>query len=348
MGIKKVTDSPEINSLIAGLNKSFGDFIDKRVYELVGFHSTGSIALDKALGIGGIPKARVVEVLGQPSGGKTSLCMQILAIEQETRRLAAQAKEEEDDKYDVVIDLEHTITGKFMRGFGVNTDRVLHIRPTSAEEALQTARDLPKSGKIGIVIFDSVAAGQSMRMLKKNIGEADVGGISKLMQDAVRTISKLAETSGTTFLFINQITFKINTGYGGNPETTPGGQALKFYASVRLKAMTGKPHPHLPGTLDMRIKILKNKCAPPYGPDPVNLPFRYGIGVDSEYELLDYAQKLGVLRHSAGRSKVIWDDDSEGVFLHEDAPKGRLANEQFLMSQPELYERVKARTIALL
>lgn len=324
MGLKKVTGVPEIDSMIAGFNKNFTkDAIEELTkYDLRGAISTGSIALDKATGIGGIPMGRITEILGENSGGKTSLAMQILTNAQEMRKTDGDM-----ETMDLVIDLERTITDKFMRGFGIDTDRVLHLRPSSAEAALQLAKDLPKSGKIGVVIFDSVAAGQSLRQQKRNIGEADVGGISKLMHDTLRSVVNTSEETGTTYIFINQITYKIGVMFG-NPETSPGGEALKFYSSMRLKMMAGKAAPNVPGAMLMRVKFYKNKVAAPFQ-GQVPIVFYYGKGVDRDAEVMDLARTAGILKHSAGQSKVQWSGELEHETIHPDVPRGRLGCEDF-------------------
>ncbi len=209
-----VTGVAELDVLIKAINKSCGnDLITKEIFEFKGALSTTSLAVDAAMGVGGILKARINEFAGQPGSGKTSFGLVCMAEAQRARR-ANLSDEDYARIYDLVIDLEHTITGDFMAGFGIDTNQVIHIRPTTAEEALKAATDLPKSGLIDIVLYDSIAAGQSLKQIEREYTETDVGGISKLMHKACRQISKLCEKFDTTYIFINQVT--SNPGpYGG-------------------------------------------------------------------------------------------------------------------------------------
>jgi recombination protein RecA len=300
MATKKVTGIAEVDTMLASIGNKFGkpDMFDDLDFHFQGSIPTGSAALDAALQVGGLPKGGITEILGEPSGGKTSLALCILANAQIQRAAAG-----DDETIDVVIDVEQTITEEFMQGFGVNTDKVLHVRPDTAEEALQIARDLPKTGKIGVVIFDSVAAAQSSKAQAKDMGEVEIGGLAKLMHDACRSISKTCAKTNTTMIFINQITYKIGVMHG-NPETSPGGNALKYYSICRLKVMRMNPCPSQPDAGQMRVKIEKTKVGNPYGSDPVEFTFYYGRGPDPVSETLEMARTMGFLRHSAGQSKM--------------------------------------------
>ena len=208
MATKKITGVPELDAMIAQLNKKFEkEIITEEPYKPQGAIPTGSAALDAALGVGGLAKGIVAEVLGEPSSGKTSFALQVLKN--------AQAQREPDsDIRDILIDIEHTSTEEFIQGFGVNTSKLIHVRPETAEQALQIARDLPKTGKVGVVIIDSVGALETSKKQQKDVGEIEPGGIAKLMHDTCRSISKTASETGTTFLFINHITYKIGVMYG--------------------------------------------------------------------------------------------------------------------------------------
>lgn len=339
MAVKKVTGIAEVDSLLAGMSKKFGhDVATTESFNAPEAIPTGAGKLDRALGIGGVARGRIIEVIGEPSGGKTSLCFQIVANAQALRA------ENGSDRIDLVIDLEHTITDEFMRGFGVDTDKVLHVRPTSAEEALQLARDLPKTGKIDMVVFDSVAAGQSLRQQKRDIGEADVGGISKLMQDAVRSVSKTCERHDTTYLFINQVTYKVGIQFG-DPRTTPGGQALKYFSTQRLMLLASKPSPGQSGAFDMRVRVTKNKCAPPYyDSSPITFPFFYGKGCDRVMNVMSDAKELGLINHSAGRSKICWNplaDEPVTEYIAEDMERGKEAAITYVREHPEMLARIE-------
>lgn len=193
------TGIPELDALLKAASKKFGkDFSNQDWGDIVPM-PTGSVRLDMALGLGGIPCGRVTEIFGWQSSGKTSLALQIMALRQQYRKLKGIVKR------DLIIDLEHSITRSFLEGFGIDMEQIIWLRPDLAEEALQLAIDLPKSGKIDIVLFDSVDAAQNNKMVSRSVGENDVGGISKDMNFALRQISKIAPQTETTYIFINQI-----------------------------------------------------------------------------------------------------------------------------------------------
>jgi len=327
---------PELDALIKGINKKAGrDLVTGTIYESHGVIPTGSITLDKALSIGGVPQGRIIEVLGEPSGGKTSLCMSMLAKAQ-AKRLAL---DPESRKRDLVVDLEKTITGEFMRGFGIDTDLVIHVRPSTADEALQIARDLPRSGLIDVVLFDSVGAAQSQRQAQRNVGDVDVGGISKLMHEALRNIVGTADETETTYLFINHVT--MNPGVRmGDPRTSPGGRALPYYTSVRLMLMAGKAHPTVPGAMNMRVKIVKNKMAPPFGDDVIAFAFTYGRGVNPINEIMDLLHTAGRLRNSGGQTKILLEEEGEWEVIDESMPKGKAGCYSFLSENEEHFNRL--------
>lgn len=335
MATKKVTGIAEVDAMLSAIGKKFDKDMEPESYHFQGAISTGSATLDAALKIGGVPKGCIVEVLGEPSGGKTSLCLCILANDQAARKAAGDV-----ETIDLVIDVEHSITEEFMQGFGVDTDRVLHLRPDTAEEALQLVRDLPKTGKIGVVIFDSVAAAQTSKMQAKDVGEAEMGGIAKLMHESCRGISKTCANTGTLVLFVNQITYKMVM--MGNPETSPGGNALRYYSAVRLKAMKNLPSPGNPSACIMRIKIEKTKVAEPYGADPVEFTFYYGRGPDQVLETLEMARTLGYLRHSAGQSKMRKDLSSEDWQpITPTIEKGKDACSDYYRSNPDALQELR-------
>jgi recombination protein RecA len=336
MANKKMTGIPEVDAMIAQINKKF----EKTIIGDESFIApepvrTGSDLLDAALDIGGIPKNRVTEILGEPSGGKTSLALQILANAQADRP-------SDSEELDLVIDLEQTITEEFMQGFGINTNKVLHVRPSSAEEALQIAIDLPKTGKFGIVLVDSVGAMQADAETKKEAGESLVGGVSKMMHWAMRQISKICEETETTYIFINHITYKPGCTYG-DPRTSPGGNALPFFASVRLEVLKSKPSPDSPGAFIMHVKIKKNKCGKPYGKEGIEFTFYYGKGTDPVAEILEMARTLGYIRHSAGQSKIRLDLASdEWAAPSTEIPKGKSECLEWYRTNPEALQVLKS------
>jgi recombination protein RecA len=296
---------PKLAAIVKATNKKFSKDLGGANYGKVEGLPTGSLALDMAIGIGGVPRGRVIEVYGWESSGKTSLCASIIAQAQRIRRLANIS-----DKRDLIIDVEHSLTSTFLEGIGVNLDQIVWTRPETAEEALQIAIDYPKSGDIDVVLFDSVDAAQNERQLARSIGETDMGGISKEMNRALREISKLSVNLGTTYLFINQI--KQNPGVMmGNPNVTSGGNALKYYSSLRLELMQGRPSPNIPGALGMRVKIKKTKVAAPMDGDPLELDFMYAKGFNPIFDLMSISKNMGILRFAGPTCKVKWSADGE-------------------------------------
>lgn len=188
-----------LDLVIKNINKQFGKDFSGSSWGDIEPLPTGSIRLDRALGLGGIPKGAVTEIFGWQSSGKTSLALQIIALRQAWR------KANNVDKRDLIIDLECSLTESFIKGFGIDMDLVIWVRPDLAEEALQIAISYVTSGAIDIVLFDSVDAAQNNKQVSRSIGENDVGGVSKDMNNALRQISKLAPKHGTTYIFINQI-----------------------------------------------------------------------------------------------------------------------------------------------
>lgn len=194
-----LTGITEIDSVCKALEKKYSKKFFTETHGNIEFISTGSARLDFALG-GGIPRGRIIEIFGWESTGKTSLCLSILKQAQDDRR-----KKEVTNKRDLIIDMEHSLTESFVTSFGIDMSQLLWVRPDTAEEALQIAIDLGKTGKIDIVIFDSVDAAQNEKQLNRVVGEVDVGGISKDMNFALRQLSKICVNSDTTYLFVNQI-----------------------------------------------------------------------------------------------------------------------------------------------
>ncbi|HSW10263.1 MAG TPA: recombinase RecA [Bacillota bacterium] len=246
---------------------------------------TGSLALDAALGCGGVPRGRVVEIFGPEGSGKTTLALHILAEAQKRGGVAA------------FIDAEHALDPSYARRLGVDIDDLLIAQPDTGEQALEIAEALVRSAAVDVVVVDSVAALVPRAELEGEMGDAHVGLQARLMSQALRKLAGAISKSRTTAIFLNQIREKVGVMFG-NPEITPGGRALKFYASVRLdvrRVETLKQGNETVGART-RVKIVKNKLAPPFRQAEFDLI--YGEGISREGGLVDVATELGILEKS--------------------------------------------------
>jgi recombination protein RecA len=281
---------------------------------------TGSIALDVALGIGGLPRGRVVEIYGPESSGKTSLALHAVANAQKAGGIAA------------FIDAEHALDPEYAKALGVDTDALLVSQPDTGEQALEIADMLIRSGALDILVVDSVAALVPRAEIEGEMGDSHVGLQARLMSQALRKLAGALSNSGTTAIFINQLREKIGVMFG-SPETTTGGKALKFYASVRLdvrRIETLKDGGEPVGNRT-RVKVVKNKVAPPF--KQAEFDILYGKGVSREGSLIDMGVEQGILRKSG--AWYTYEGDQLG--------QGKENARKFLRDNPDVANEIEKR-----
>ena len=280
--------------------------------------STGSLGLDIALGIGGLPKGRVIEIYGPESSGKTTLTLHVVAEEQKKGGVCA------------FVDAEHALDPQYARKLGVNLDELLISQPDTGEQALEIVDTLVRSGAVSLVVVDSVAALTPKAEIEGDMGDATVGAQARLMSQAMRKLTASIGRSNCMVIFINQIRMKIGVMFG-NPETTSGGHALKFYASVRLdirRIGAIKDRDEVVGN-QTRVKVVKNKVAPPF--KQVEFDIMYGEGISKVGELVDLGVKAGVVEKSG--AWYSYGDERIG--------QGRENAKQFLRDHPEMANAIE-------
>ncbi|OAT86694.1 recombinase RecA [Desulfotomaculum copahuensis] len=281
---------------------------------------TGALSLDIALGVGGVPRGRVVEIYGPESSGKTTVALHIIAEAQKAGGTAA------------FIDAEHALDPVYAGNLGVDINNLLVSQPDTGEQALEICEMLVRSGAVDVVVIDSVAALVPKAEIEGEMGDAHVGLQARLMSQALRKLTGVISKSRTTAIFINQLREKVGVMFG-NPETTPGGRALKFYASVRLevrKQETLKQGTDVIGTRT-RVKVVKNKVAPPF--KIADFDIMYGTGISREGTILDVATELKIINKSGA-----WFSYGE-----ERLGQGRENVKEYLREHPDLTGQIESR-----
>jgi recombination protein RecA len=314
-----------LEAALSQIERSFGKgsimrMGGKQMNEEVEVISTGSLGLDLALGIGGLPKGRIIEIYGPESSGKTTLALQAVAEAQKKGGTCA------------FIDAEHALDPGYARKLGVDVDNLLISQPDAGEQALEIADTLVRSGAIDVLVIDSVAALVPRAELEGEMGDSHVGLHARLMSQALRKLTGSISRSNCMMIFLNQIRLKIGVMFG-NPETTTGGNALKFYASIRMEIRRIgqiKDREEVVGN-QTRVKVVKNKMAPPFR--QVEFDIMYGEGVSKVGELIDLGVKAGVVE----KSGAWFSADSQRI------GQGRENAKQFLRDNPTLAESIERR-----
>ena len=322
----KVTEARARNLDLAlqQIHKDYGEGAILRMGEAqiadVAVIPTGNLLIDQALGVGGFARGRVVEIYGPESSGKTTLTLTVIAQAQKAGGLAA------------FIDVEHALDPGYARRLGVNMDELLVSQPSSGEEALRICETLVRSNALDVIVIDSVAALVTRQELDGEIGDSTVGAQARLMSAALRKLTSIISKARTTCIFTNQIREKIGVMFG-NPETTPGGKALKFYASVRVDIRRIGAIKSTDGTVTgnrTKVKIVKNKLAPPY--TEAEFDIMYNEGISNVGSLLDLAMEMDILQKRGSWISY------KGTQLAQ----GRDAAKEALRNDPVVYEEIES------
>jgi recombination protein RecA len=323
------TRQRDLDAAISSITKTYGDgsimrLGDARAKVGIEVIPTGALAVDLALGVGGVPRGRVVEIFGPESSGKTTLMLHVIANAQKAGGLAA------------FIDAEHALDPAYAKKLGVNLDDLLVSQPDSGEEALSICETLARSNALDVIVIDSVAALVPRAELEGEMGMATMGMQARLMSQALRKLTAILAKSKTTCIFTNQLREKVGIMFG-NPETTPGGKALKFYASIRIDIRRRDTLKDAAGNAignAVKVKIVKNKVAPPFG--EAEFEILYNHGINKEGSILD----TGVV-HGVVEKKGAWLQ-----FQGELIGQGKEAARQALVDKPELAQKIVAAIMA--
>ena len=323
MAEKKSAPATQLDAVLAQIRKEFGETAimrlgDTSAAQNVPVISTGSFSLDLALGVGGLPRGRIIELFGSESSGKTTLALHVIANAQRAGGMAA------------FVDAEHALDPAYARKIGVDLDNLLVSQPNSGEEALTIMEQLVKSGALDVVVLDSVAALTPQAEIDGNMGDSHVGLQARLMSQAMRKLTSAIAQTKTLCIFTNQIREKIGVMFG-NPETTPGGRALKFYASVRLNISRIGAIKDAAGTMignRTRVKVVKNKVSAPF--TEAEFDILYACGISWEGSVLDAALARGIVEK---RGSWLSFGDTQ-------LAQGSLATVDYLKANPETAAKI--------
>lgn len=323
------TRQRELDAAISAITKTYGEgsimrLGDARALKKIEVISTGALAVDLALGVGGVPRGRVIEIFGPESSGKTTLMLHVIANAQKSGGLAA------------FIDAEHALDPAYAKRLGVNLDDLLVSQPDSGEEALTICETLARSNALDVIVIDSVAALVPKAELEGEMGMATMGMQARLMSQALRKLTAILAKSKTACIFTNQLREKVGVMFG-NPETTPGGKALKFYASVRMDIRRKDTLKDSAGNAmgnHVKVKIVKNKVAPPFAEAEFDILYNHGI--NREGSILDVGIERGVVE-----KKGAW-LQFEGELIGQ----GKDAAQKALAEKPELANKIVAAILA--
>ena len=322
--VKKTDTNKTLEQVLSDIEKQFGKGsvmkLGDETHNEIDVVSSGSLSLDIALGVGGYPKGRIIEIYGPESSGKTTFALQAIAEVQKAGGKAA------------FIDAEHALDPVYAKNLGVDINELLLSQPDTGEQALEICEALVRSEAIGIVVIDSVAALVPQAEIEGEMGDSHVGLQARLMSQALRKLSGIINKTNTIAIFINQLREKVGVMFG-NPETTPGGRALKFYSTIRLDVRRGEQIKNGENVIGNKtnVKIVKNKVAPPFKTAPVEI--MYGEGVSREAEIIDLASDIGIVDKSGA-----WYS-----YKGEKIGQGKENAKAFLKNNPDIKEEIEKK-----